>query len=115
MLPKEATAGEWVTLKASRTSGPWVRVKPSDVPDGTVAFPKCPPPFEDEVQANLQWLTDPPDVALFDVPTMESVRSDPLGRKVVFSQPGVYKVWAVTAYPTRATSNVETITIRGKQ
>jgi hypothetical protein len=114
-LPKDATVQEWIPLKASRTSGPWIRVRRSDVKDEASAFPKQPPAFEDDVQANLSWFTDPPGAARFDVATLEGVKREPRSREVEFSKPGVYRIWAVTAYPTPATSNVETVTIRLKQ
>src|SRR5215472_1253807 len=92
-LSKEAKVGEWIPLKASRRSGPWRQVKRSEVTDEAKAFPKRPPEFEDDVQANLRWLTDPPNVAQFNVATLEDIERNPLERKVRFNQPGVYKIW----------------------
>ena len=113
-VPKEGIVGDWIPLKASLTNGPWMQVRRRDVADGAVAWPKQPPPFEQEVAASLTWFTEPPAVARFNVPTMQSVQSDPYGRQVMFSQPGTYKIWGVSAYPTVSTSSVETITIRVK-
>lgn len=110
-LPHEAKVGEWVLLRASRRSGPWRQIKRSELTDEPKAFAKRPPDFEDDVQANLHWSTDPPNVAQFNVPTVGDIESKPLERKVRFNQPGVFKIWAVTASPTTATSNVETISI----
>src|SRR5262245_10189308 len=59
-LPHEAKAGEWIDLKASRTSGPWVQVAKNDVEKGVRAISKEPPPVEENVQANLSWDIDPP-------------------------------------------------------
>jgi hypothetical protein len=113
-VPKEGFVGEWIPLKASLTNGPWIQVPRRDVPDGGIAWPEQPPSFQQEVAASLTWLTDPPGAARFDVPTMQSIQRDPYGRKAMFSQPGVYKIWGISAYPTVSTSSVETITIRVK-
>jgi hypothetical protein len=113
-VPKEGVVGEWIPLKASQTNGPWMQVRRRDVADGAVAWPKQPPAMEQQVAASLTWFTQPPGVARFNVATMASVQSDPYGRQVMFSQPGVYQIWGVLAYPTISTSNVETITIRVK-
>jgi hypothetical protein len=110
-LPNEAKVGEWIPLKASRRCGPWRQVRRSEVTDEAKAYPKQPPEFENDVEANLRWLTDPPNVGRFNVATAEDITRNPLERKVRFNQAGVYKIWAITAYPTTATSNVETITI----
>ncbi|MBZ5657719.1 MAG: hypothetical protein LAO56_20835 [Acidobacteriia bacterium] len=116
VVPAEATAGEWIPLKASRTSGPWRQVKRSEVSEGATFYLKSPPGVEDDVQANVHWQTDPPNVARFSLPNAaESALSGVRERQVVFPQPGVYKIWAANAYPTPATSNVETITIRPKK
>src|SRR5687768_15566951 len=87
-VPKEGVVGEWIPLKVSLTNGPWMRVRRRDVADGAVAWPERPPPFEREMAAGLMWFTDPPDVARFNVPTMQSVQSEPYGRQAMFSQPG---------------------------
>ena len=111
LLPDEAKAGEWIDLKASRASGPWMQVAKSDVEKGVMAVSKEPPPVEENVQANLSWNIDPPGRAEFNVPMMDSVQANPLARKVKFNEPGVYKISATTSFPTKATSKVETITI----
>jgi hypothetical protein len=114
-LPKEGVAGEWLELKAARTSGPWIQVPRNEVAEGAVAWPEQPPAFEQQVAANLTWLTEPAGIARFNVATLESAQRDPYGRQVMFSKPGVYKIWGVSAYPTVSTSAVETITIRAKE
>ena len=99
-VPTEATAGEWIPLKASRTSGPWRQVKRSEVPEGTKFYLKSPPGVEDDVQANVNWQTDPPNAAQFNLPAVaESALSGVRERQAVFSQPGVYKIWAVNVSP----------------
>lgn len=114
-VPKEGFVGEWIPLKASLTNGPWIQVRRRDVPESGIAWPEQPPSFQQEVAASLTFVTDPPGAARFNVPTMQSVQSDPYGRQAVFSQPGVYKIWGISASPTVSTSTVETITIRAKQ
>ena len=113
-VPKEGQVGEWIPLKASLTNGLWIQVRHRDVPDVGVAWPEQPPSFQQEVAASLTWLTDTPGAARYNVPTMQSVQNDPYGRQVMFSQPGVYKIWGISGYPTVSTSSVETITIRVK-
>lgn len=87
-LTNEAKVGEWIPLKASQTVS------------GEV---------ESNIQARLFWFTDATNIARFNVATL----ADPLGREVVFSQPGTYKIWGV-AEPGSVTSNVETVTIKLK-
>lgn len=113
-LPKEGIAGEWIQVKASLTNGPWVQMRRRDVADGAVAWPDQPPAFEQEVAASLTWFTEPPGAARFDVGTVQSIQSNPYGRQVMFNQPGTYRIWGVSAYPTVATSTIETITNRVK-
>ena len=69
-------------------------------------FERPPAEFEAEVADNLHWLTDPPG-ARFDLPDGTDRR-----RKARFEKPGTYQVWARSAYPTDARSNVATIKIR---
>ena len=105
-LPAEARAGEWTALSAQRRSGPWKRVRRTEAPAGFVPFGKPPPEFESEVADNLFWMTEPPG-ARFDVPAMQPHR-----RFVLFPKPGTYQVWARSAYPTDAKSNVVTVRVR---
>jgi hypothetical protein len=105
-LPAEARAGEWTRLSAQRRSGPWKRIPREEAPAGFVPFVKPPPEFESEVADNLFWMTEPPG-ARFDVPAMQ-----PHHRFVLFPKPGTYQVWARSAYPTDAKSNVVTIRVR---
>ena len=114
-LPKEGVAGEWIELRATRTNGPWMQVDRKTVREGAVALPERPPGFEEQVAANLTWFTEPAGVAVFNVATIESAVRNPYDRQVMFSKPGVYKIWGLSAYPTVSTSAVETITIRATQ
>lgn len=103
--PAEARAGEWIPLSAQRRSGPWKRVRRTEVPPGVVPFGK-PPAFESEVADNLHWMTEPSG-ARFDLPDGGTHQ-----RKVQFSKPGTYQVWARNAYPTEAKSNVLIVSVR---
>jgi hypothetical protein len=114
-VTNQAVVGEWIPLQASRASGPWVQVPRAQVTNLAVAFPTAPPALQPNVQAELTWQTDSPDATRFNVATLQSVSTNPYGREVVFSQPGVYRIWAVNGYPTLATSAVQTITVRAKQ
>jgi hypothetical protein len=114
-VPKEATVGEWIPLKASCASGPWKQVNRSDVTNLAQAFRESPPAVEDNVQASLFWFTEPTNEVRFNVATLQSVSEDPKRRQVVFSKPGVYKIWAVAASPSVVTSVVETVTISLKK
>jgi hypothetical protein len=105
-VPAEGRVGEWLALSAQRRSGPWKRVRRAAVPPGFVPFGQPPPEFESEVAANLNWMTEPPG-ARFDVPLVPTDR-----RKVQFTAPGTYRVWASNAYPTDAKSNVVTVNIK---
>jgi hypothetical protein len=109
-VPQEAVVGEWVPLRARRWSGPWKRVKCAEVLPDTTWFAKPPPASEEEVADNLTWLTEPAGVARFDIPTAPLTHE----RKAMFSQPGTFRIWGSNAYPTRAESNVATVTVRPK-
>lgn len=105
-VPPQAQSGEWVPLSAQRRSGPWKRVRREESPAGFVPFERPPPEFESEVADNLHWMSDPPG-AQFDLPAGADHR-----RKVRFDRPGTYQLWARSAYPTDAKSNIVTITVR---
>ena len=109
-VPRQARVGEWIPLKASRKSGPWKKVKFAEVAPDVRWFVRPPPEFEDEVADNLTWLTDPPQAARYDMPTLTEEMSHE--RKAKFSKPGTYKIWGDNAYPTRSKSNVVTIRVR---
>ncbi|HTQ40199.1 MAG TPA: hypothetical protein VMJ32_14325 [Pirellulales bacterium] len=113
-VPKEATVGEWVDLKASRKDGPWLRVKNADVPSGVKTYSKEPPSSQANIQSSVAWNIDPPGAARGNLPTDDIVKDDPLARKVMFSAPGQYKISCASSVPTKTMSNVETITIQAK-
>jgi hypothetical protein len=105
-VPAEGRVGEWLPLSAQRRSGPWKRVKRSEAPAGFTPFERPPPEAEAEVADNLRWMTEPGG-ARFDLPDGTSHR-----RQVKFDQPGTYQVWAHSAYPTDAKSNVLTVRVK---
>ena len=109
-VPREAVVGEWITLKATRTSGPWKLAKSEELAPGTTWFIKPPPEYEREVADNLRWLTEPPNAARFDIPfhTTSQISHE---RKAIFSKPGTYRLWAHNAYPTEAESNSIMVTV----
>jgi hypothetical protein len=109
-VPREAVAGEWITLRATRTSGPWKLIKASELAPGTTWFIKPPPEHEREVADNLRWLTEPPGAARFDVP-VHAIGPISHERKAVFRKPGTYRLRAHNAYPTEAESNSIMITV----
>jgi hypothetical protein len=107
-VPREAVVGEWIPLRAQRRSGPWKRVKSAEILPDASWFRKPPPAYESEVADNLTWHTEPPGVARFDIPRAPLTHE----RKAMFSQPGTYRIWGSNSYPTKAESNIATITIR---
>lgn len=109
-VPQEAVIGEWIALRAQRRSGPWKRVKYAEIIPGATWFTRPPPAYESEVADNLTWLTEPPGVAHFDIPKAPLTHE----RKAMFSRQGTYRIWGSNSYPTKAESNVVTITVRPK-
>ena len=113
-IPKEGVVGEWIPLKASVTNGPWIRVPVEQIPEGVMGYATQPPTSQQQIAASMTWFTEPSGFARFDVATLAKAQTNPWDREVIFSEPGVYKIWGLSAYPTECTSNVETITIRVK-
>jgi hypothetical protein len=109
--PGTGRVGEWITLNATRRSGPWNPVRHEDTRPDEIKLLE-PPIFEREVAASLAWRIDPPpgDDAMFD--TGEVPGADPGARSIMFSVPGVYTLQGHSAFPLSVLSN--TITIRVK-
>ena len=65
--PGTGRVGEWITLNATRRSGPWNPVRHEDTRPDEIKLLE-PPIFEREVAASLAWRIDPPpgDDAMFD-------------------------------------------------
>lgn len=98
---------EPLTLRARRTSGPWVQRSRADVPDVKCSWGAAPPEVEHEVADNIRWLVDPDSVAVFNV----EFRPDHT-REVRFSRPGVYRVTARSSTSCVIPASADTIVIR---
>jgi len=105
-LSEQGKVGVPVVLSAWRRSGPWRRVR-SGSAGGTIRLRKRPPAIEHDVQANLSWIVEPSSGARFNLPDA----ADPLKRTVTFSEPGVYRIHALNAFPARGQSNVKVIRV----
>jgi hypothetical protein len=106
-VPETGTINQWIPLRASRKSGPWKRVRSSEVPPETNWYSNPLPAFEQEVADNLDWIVDPPKLAQLDVTPVFPGHV----RAIRFKAPGVYRLQAHNAFPTQAKSNVVTIKI----
>lgn len=108
-LPDSApvAVGEWVTLHATRKSGPWVSRDSSMT--GEPACEEISPVTEEfEVAGKVEWRVEPPGQVNFKVPGPPD-----WDRKVRFLGPGSYRVWAVSegcGAPFR--SNQVNVTVR---
>jgi hypothetical protein len=84
--------GEWLTLNARRSTGPWTEVDRKSLgPDGCWVAP-APPADEDQVADNLTWSAEPRGRAEFNL----DIRADH-ARRVRFSAPGRYVLSASSA------------------
>jgi hypothetical protein len=88
-------------------SGPWKKVRASQVPQGTLPLAHE-PATEDNVQNNLQWVTDRPGMARFNLPGQEF---DVMTRGVMFTKPGRYKLTGFSSDPAKSESNTITIEV----
>ena len=85
-------AGEWLTLSATRATGPWVEVERKSLgPDGCWVAPP-PPAREGQVADELTWSAQPTGQAEFNLGAPGD-RS----RRVRFSSPGRYVLRASSA------------------
>jgi len=82
--------GEWITLHADRSTGPWVQVARKDLPEGAPWMRQPPPAREYNVEANVRWLVEPEGFSRFNLPGAQDI----LTRKVQFNTPGNYRLWA---------------------
>lgn len=102
--------GRWIDLHADRTSGRWIRVRSKDLEPGVRWLVE--PPAEEEVgvESNVRWFVEPAGGAEFNLPSA----GDRLSRRVRFSAPGTYIVWAQshTWGGETVRSNRITVTIR---
>ena len=91
-LPDSAPVkvGEWVTMHATRESGPWV------LQDSTMTEePRCEeisPIIEEwEAAGKVEWRVEPEGRVNYSVPGPPN-----FDRQIRFNQPGRYRVWAVS-------------------
>lgn len=111
VVPEKVRQGEPVRLHATRESiGEWKRIRYTELPPNSRWFAKPWPSQETEVAANLTWMTEPQMAAKYDV----GLRSLELGmqREAVFKAPGTFTIWALSATPYPAKSNVVTVEVR---
>ena len=81
---------QWIRLHASRSTGPWVRVKYNELPADARWLTRPPEEREENVEANVRWQVEPGGHHTFNLPTAQDI----LLRQVRFDAPGRYKVWA---------------------
>lgn len=79
--------GEWITIHASRQSGPWV------LADSTTEDPPCerisPTTFEEDAASKVTWVVEPQGSVAFNTPAPPD-----FGRKIRFTRPGRYRLTA---------------------
>ena len=83
---------EWLTLRAIRTSGPWIHVARSDLRDDTCWLTRPPPDPEPAVADNLRWIVEPEGKAVFNL----GIRPDH-SRGVRFPEVGTYRLTGQSA------------------
>lgn len=104
----EIGVGEWVTLHANRIMGPWVRVHRDSVPKGVTCTRKGQPTSPDlEVASKLKWEVLPPGKVKFNMP-----QAPDFDRQIQFTEPGDYRLWAISDAPCRGEFGSDTIRIR---
>ena len=81
---------QWISLHAARSTGPWQRVPYKDLPADARWLRRPPEAREKNVEANVRWQSEPSGHAEFNLPKAREI----LVRKVRFSKPGRYKIWA---------------------
>jgi hypothetical protein len=101
------SVGEWIELLADRRTGPWVRVRYADLEPGSDWLRQPPPAEEPNVQANVTWVVAPSGKAEFNLPTT----SDLFSRRVRFTEPGTYTLWARSHTWAGGTVNSNEITV----
>lgn len=83
-------AGEWVTLHASRTAGPWVLSDSAG--EANAACTRISPiEREFEVASKVRWTIQPSEGVSFNLPGPPDFL-----RQVKFTRPGTYEIWAVS-------------------
>lgn len=82
-------AGEWLTLHARRTTGPWMPVERRSLGSDGCWVASPPPADEAEVADNLRWVAAPEGKAEFNLDMLPDHT-----RRVRFSAPGRYVLQA---------------------
>jgi hypothetical protein len=100
--------GEWVTLHANRIMGPWKRMRRTEVPDSVKCRRNLAPPSPDlEIASKLHWQVLPEGA-----PVKYNLPGPPdYDRQIQFSQPGEYRLWAVSAAPCGGEFTSDTLRI----
>jgi hypothetical protein len=108
-LTAEVKTGEWLTLHASRRTGPWTEVDRKSLGPNGCWSGSAPPSVEPEVATDVSWRTDPLNAGEFD----DGLRPDSL-RLVRFSVPGRYVLRAAssTYCSAKADSNTLVVVVR---
>jgi hypothetical protein len=92
----QVATGEWVTLHANRLMGPWTRVRRAELPDSVKCRRNVAPPSPDlEIASKLRWQVRPEGAAVkYNLPGPPAYE-----RQIQFTEPGEYRLWAVSAAP----------------
>jgi hypothetical protein len=105
----EVRAGEWLTLHARRSTGPWVEVARTSLgPEGCWVAPP-PPAVEEEVADNVTWTAPPASGGRFNLEIFPDHT-----RRVRFAAPGRYTLRAssTTWCSPAVDSNELTVVVR---
>lgn len=100
--------GEWLSLSASRSTGPWEEVaRESLAPEGCWVA-RAPSEIEEEVADNVTWSTEPKGVAEFNLELLPDH-----SRRVRFRRPGriVLRATSATYCSMPASSNELTVMV----
>ena len=83
---------EWISLKATRKAGPWIKVEKSKLSNNDCWMINPPTEIEEDVQSNVKWNVEPTGYAAFNIPKSNNI----FERKVKFTRQGKYKLWATS-------------------
>jgi hypothetical protein len=91
-LPDSApvAVGSWITMHATRESGPWV-LRDSTMTDDPPCEEISPIIQEYEAAGKVEWKVEPEGQVNFSVPGPPN-----WDRQIKFNQPGRYRVWAIS-------------------
>jgi hypothetical protein len=108
----KVTTNTPIVLHASRSTNGYVKVKYAEVPKDVCWWEMQPPKFEKEVADNLRWYVTP-DSSMQFIKREYKVEQT---RRVEFTKPGVYSLYAESAVwcPPNTLSNTIKIVVTGK-